>query len=422
MLLEIKRKEEEAIKKFEKEVVDLKHPTIVGDMYEGIAQKLLNKSIFEEFDLRVVSGQIINKNKEISPQIDCMIVEGEGKQIPSTDKWIYDISQVIAVIEVKKNLNKGDLTDAYKKMVKIESMLDPRDMNRGEFKLFRDAFRSAVGIDIPDHSEISNYDLVTEMMYHNLLLEAMSPLRIVFGFYGYKDMKSLRKGFVRYLKENISSDINHPIKGFGPGNVPNLIFTRNSSLIKINGIPYQPHVDKNGFWDFYTSSNFNPLFHLLEILWTKLSYKHGISSDIFGEDLKIEGHVRFLRGRPKSRDGKIGWEFEYIEELPDDFEADGTVFKDWEPEELSEAEHLLMVWLCNGKSMNTNSEIFHDLLQRYNLDEFKFLAGLKAKKLVYKDRENKLRLLTDECVVGIKEGKLYAGENRDGRMERWLLK
>ncbi|WP_413227377.1 DUF6602 domain-containing protein [Bacillus altitudinis] len=63
---------------------------------------MLEKSIFENFDLRVVSGQIINKNKDISSQIDCMIVEGEGRQIPNTNDFIYDISQVIAVIEVKK--------------------------------------------------------------------------------------------------------------------------------------------------------------------------------------------------------------------------------------------------------------------------------------------------------------------------------
>lgn len=421
MLLELKKAEEEKIKQFNIDFVDSKHPTIVGDMFEGTAQKILEKSIFKDFDLRVVSGQIINKNKEISGQIDCMIVEGEGRQIPNTNHWIYDISQVIAVIEVKKNLNRKDLIDSYAKMLKITDIVEPRDITPNEFRLFRDSFRSALGMDVPEYGDLADYDLFTQMMYHSLLMETVTPLRVVFGFYGYSTMKSLRKGFIQYLEENVSEDLNHPIKGFSPYSFPNLIFTRNSSLIKINGIPYHPYVDENGFWECYTSSNHNPLFHFLEMLWTKLSYKHGIPSDIFGEDLEIEGHVRFLRSRPLSRDGKIGWEFAYTD-LPEDFEADGTVFKDWEPAELSEAEHLLMVWLCNGESMNTNSEIFHDLLQRYNLDEFKFLAGLKAKKLVYKDRDNKLRLLTDECLVVIKEGKLYAGENRDGRMNRWLLK
>lgn len=421
LLLRIKRKEEEQIKKFEKDVVNIKHPTIVGDMYEGIAQNLLEKSIFKEFDVRVVSGQIINKKKELSPQIDCMIVEGEGKEIPHTNDWIYDISQVIAVIEVKKNLNKGDLTDAYKKMIKIQDMWDPRDMTHGEFNLFRDAFRNAVGIDVPDHNKISNYDLVTEMMYHNLLMETMLPLRIVFGFYGYKDIKSLRKGFIRHLKENNTSDINNPIKGFGPGSFPNLIFTRNSSLIKVNGIPYQPHVDEEGFWNIYVSSSHNPLFHLLEMLWTKLSYKHGIPSDIFGEDLHIEGHSRFLKGRPLIKEGKTAWEFTSIK-VPDNLVNEGSVFMDWEPAELSGAEHLLMVWLCNEESINTNSEVFQNLLQQHNLDELEFLGGLKAKKLVYKDPNNELKLLTDECLVVIKAGKFYAGENRDGRMNRWLWK
>ncbi|WP_332275280.1 DUF6602 domain-containing protein [Bacillus velezensis] len=421
MLLELKKTEEEKIKQFNKEFVDLKHPTIVGDMFEGTAQKILEKSIFKDFDLRVVSGQIINKNKEKSGQIDCMIVEGEGVQIPNTEHWIYDISQVIAVIEVKKNLNKNDLIDSYAKMLKISDIVEPRDITPTEFRLFRDSFRSALGMDVPEHEDVGNYDLFTQMMYHSLLMETVTPLRVVFGFYGYSTMKSLRKGFIQYLNENVSADLNQPIKGFSPYSFPNLIFTRDSSLIKINGIPYHPYVDENGYWECYTSSNHNPLFHFLEMLWTKLSYKHGISSDIFGEDLKIEGHVRFLRSRPISRDGKIGWEFAYAE-LPDDFEVEGTLFKDWEPAELSGAEHLLMVWLCNEESINTNSEVFQNLLHQHNLDELEFLAGLKAKKLVYKDRNNELKLLTDECLVVCAAGKFYAGENRDRRMNRWLRK
>ncbi|MGN7043354.1 DUF6602 domain-containing protein [Bacillus safensis] len=422
MLLELKKAEEEKIKQFNEEFVDLKHPTIVGDIFEGTAQKILEKSIFKDFDLRVVSGQIINKNKEKSGQIDCMIVEGEGVQIPNTNHWIYEISQVIAVIEVKKNLNKNDLIDSYYKMLKISKIVEPRDISPKEFKLFRDSFRSALDMDVPDYDDLGKYTLSTQMMYHTLLMETVTPLRVVFGFYGYSTMKSLRKGFTHYLEENVSKDPNHQIKGFSPYSFPNLIFTRESSLIKINGIPYAPYVDEDGYWECYTSSNHNPLLHFLEMLWTKLSYKHGISSDIFGEDLEIEGHYRFLKSRPILRDNKIGWELAYTE-LPDDIELEEkAIFIDWEPAELSDSENLLVTWLCNGNSMNTNSEIFKNLIQQYNLDELEFLAGLKAKKLIYKDPNNELKLLTDECLVVIKGGKIYAGENRDGRMQRWIFK
>ncbi|MBW0931380.1 DUF6602 domain-containing protein [Priestia megaterium] len=420
MLLDLKKKEEEAIDKFQKEVVNLNHPTIIGDMYEGTAEKILNKTIFKGLDLKIVSGQIINKDRKKSAQVDCMIVEGEGNQIPNTNEWIYDISQVIAVFEVKKNLHKADLVDSYNKMLKINDIFDPVDMTENEYSLFRDSFRSAVGMEVPDHKDIDQYSVDIQMIYHTLLMETVMPLRIVFGFYGYKDMKNLREGFVSFLKENVTEDVNQAVKGFGPGSFPSLIFTRSSSLLKINGIPYKPSLDKNGFWDVYTSSNHNPLFHLLEILWTKLSYKHGISSDIFGEDLQIENLYRFLRSKAIVRDEKIGWEYNYIE-LPDDLDLD-PLYIDWEPEELSEAEHLLVAWLCREESMNTKSSMFNDLLKRYNLDENEILGSLKAKRLVYKDNNNDLRLLTDQCATVTKNGKFYAGENKDGKMEKWAVK
>ncbi|GGD12821.1 DUF6602 domain-containing protein [Pontibacillus salipaludis] len=420
MLKDLRDKEEEAIKEFQEDVTNIEHPTIIGDMYEGIAEKLLNKSIFEGLDLRVVSGQIVNENNEKSAQVDCMIVEGEGKNIPNTDHWIYNISQVLAVIEVKKNLYKADLVDSYNKMARIAEIFTPKEMSVNEFRLFSDTFRSAVGMDVPDNNELHNYSFDIQMMYHTLLMETVMPLRIVFGFYGYKDMNSLRNGFTKMLEANVSEDLEHRAKGFGPNSFPSLVFTNNSSLLKLNGIPYNTVMGEDGYWDICTSSVHNPLLHFLEMLWTKLSYKHGITSDIFGEDLDIEGLYRYLRCRAIERKGYKGWEYKYIE-VPEDLEIE-PFYKSWEPHELNEAEHLLVTWLCNGEVMNTNSGMFEDILQRYNLDEHELLKGLKEKKLVYKDDNNNLELLTDECAVIIKDGKLYAGENRDGKMVKWSLR
>ncbi|SDJ77155.1 DUF6602 domain-containing protein [Sediminibacillus albus] len=420
MLIDLKKKEEEIINNFQEEVVSLEHPTIIGDMYEGTAEKLLNKAIFEGLDLRIVSGQIKNKNKDKSAEVDIMIVEGDGYQIPNTDRWIYDISQVIAVIEVKKNLYKADLIDSYNKMKRVTEIFDPRDMSSNEFRLFRDSFRSALGQEVPDYSELTKYPLVTQMMFHTLLMETVMPLRVVFGFYGYSNMKSLRNGFTKFLEGNITHDLEAPNRGYGPNSFPNLIFTRDSSLIKLDGIPYRAPLDKNGYWDVYVSSVHNPLLHLLEMLWTRLSYRHGITSDIFGEDLEIEGLFAYLRCKPLKKEEKIGWEFVSLE-LPKDLEIE-PFYIQWEPQELNEAEHLLITWLCQGEKMNTKSDIFEDLLQRYALEEKVFLKELQDKKLVFEDSNNDLQLLTDECLVVIKDGKFYAGENKDGKMERWLLK
>ena len=52
------------------------------------------------------------------------------------------------------------------------------------------------------------------MIYHTLLVETLMPLRVVFGFYGYKSMKSLRKGFINLLQEHVTTEVDNKIKGF----------------------------------------------------------------------------------------------------------------------------------------------------------------------------------------------------------------
>lgn len=55
-LLELKDKEQELLKKYD----ILKHPGIIGDMYEGLTKSILDKSIFKGLNLHVCSGKIKN--------------------------------------------------------------------------------------------------------------------------------------------------------------------------------------------------------------------------------------------------------------------------------------------------------------------------------------------------------------------------
>lgn len=72
--------------------------------------------------------------------------------------------------------------------------------------------------------------------------------------------------------------------------------------------------------------------------------------------------------------------------------------------------------------MNAESDIFKSLLKEVGTDEDSFIKELNNKKLVYKDEESNLFLLTDECITGIKNDKYYAGENKDGKMRKWFNK
>ena len=93
--------------------LNIGHNPTIGDMYEGLTKELMEKSIFEGLELSVVSGKIINDDGVLSRQIDCMIVVGDGEKLPYTDSYIYNINNVIAVIEVKKKLFSKELQSAH---------------------------------------------------------------------------------------------------------------------------------------------------------------------------------------------------------------------------------------------------------------------------------------------------------------------
>ncbi|EPZ2457804.1 DUF6602 domain-containing protein [Citrobacter youngae] len=71
----------------------VKHPTLIGNMYEGATKKILKKIDFSHPDLKVVSG-IITSGDNHSGQIDCMVVIGEGERITNTDDFFYPIDKV----------------------------------------------------------------------------------------------------------------------------------------------------------------------------------------------------------------------------------------------------------------------------------------------------------------------------------------
>jgi hypothetical protein len=102
----------EAFRRKELELLDKQnvvHAPTIGRMYEGLTREVLEKALPTNADLRVVSGFVTNNRGELSRQIDCMLVAGEGEKIPYTEDYQYHFYQVITVIEVKKNLFSNDL-------------------------------------------------------------------------------------------------------------------------------------------------------------------------------------------------------------------------------------------------------------------------------------------------------------------------
>jgi hypothetical protein len=67
----------------------LNHAPMTGAMYEGLTRDLLDRAVFDGLDLRVVDGKIASAWGELSDQLDCMSVRGEGDSIPYTASHIY---------------------------------------------------------------------------------------------------------------------------------------------------------------------------------------------------------------------------------------------------------------------------------------------------------------------------------------------
>lgn len=402
-------KEKELIKKYE--IVG--HGPTIGDMYEGLTANLLDKAIFKDIDVRVASGKIRNKEGEFSNEVDCMVVEGEGDPIPYTDKFIYDISQVIAVLEIKKNLYKEDLIDSYNKMRRIYKISDP-DPQLINMRAFRDAFRHIVKKELPHYADVKSLPFHEQMIYHTLLIEETLPIRIIFGYYGYKSEYSLREAFFNYLSEETAN------KGFSPTIFPDLIICNNSSLAKLDAMPYIGSIDENDFWDFYGSSIHNPLLLLLEFIWTKLSYKYKIDSNIFGEDLDFETFYPYLAAKAlQLHDGRTGWEMKYRFIKKENLNQE-PVYSEWAPAELDETELFIIHWLCMNEILDVNEPGFIQYLEEGVHLETIIDSLTKKSLIIFQD--NQFSLLIDQCEIVTVNGKWYAAENKSGRLTNWINK
>ena len=68
--------------------------------------------------LKVVSG-FMRAGEELSGQLDCMIVLGQGQKINYLDKYVYPARQVLAVIEIKKTIYARQFEDAYGQLADV---------------------------------------------------------------------------------------------------------------------------------------------------------------------------------------------------------------------------------------------------------------------------------------------------------------
>ncbi|MHA4987992.1 DUF6602 domain-containing protein [Cetobacterium somerae] len=419
-------KEEIKIAEDFQEKYKLNHSGTIGDMYEGLTNKILDKLIFlEKLNLKVVTGQILNHKGTLSTQIDCMIVTKVKEQIPNSEKYICDINDVIAVLEVKKNLNKKDLKDASLKMQGIfknfeidkikESTVEIEDLYRG-YEMITGKPLEDVYDYIGENVNPTNFDSV---LLNTLIWEYTMPLRIVLGYNGYASEESLKNGLLNLIEEK---EINGGILS-----MPNLIIARNTSIIKLTGNPYAINVFNykpnyfEDYWAAYGSYDKNPILILTEILWTRLKNKfpEELKEDIFGDYVKHEKVYPFVMMEFGQHKGKYG--FAAIE-LPKFPERDNTelISSGWTPTKVDRSVFIIIGELCNERKLFLHSPLIQDLIKNEGITLLEFKQKLLETGYV-KINQGRLLLRTTECACVVSPEGYLVGENKDGKMTKWLI-
>lgn len=393
--------------------LNIKHNPTIGEMYEGLTHQLMERTIFKDFNMHVVSGKIINASGKLSNQIDCMIVIGEGEKLPYTDNYIYNINNVIAVIEVKKKLFLNELSDAYNNLKSVVDITTPdRDL---KIDMIRDAFTSISKMEFPNRDQLNLLEEKYQMLYHILIVECLLPIRVIFGYEGFSSEKSLRDKFVEYISRQADS-MTGIKKGFGAHSLPNLIIAKENSLIKTNGMPYSITFNGGNEYCWIASYRRNPLLIFLELLWTRLTYMYDISTNIFGFNLIEEALIPLLTANGIKR----GWEYkviEYSEQNMVNMDKDAI----WQPTILSQGEFILLNLLCQGEEVIID-ESLENWAKNLNENIQYIIEHLNNERLIYCEN-GFMKLLTKECKCVILPDLGYcAADDYDGRLTRWLMK
>jgi hypothetical protein len=394
----------------------LNHGPTIGKMYEGLTSDILSRAIPEDIGLRMVSGIIYDDSEKMTGEIDCLLVEGEGIQLPHTSSYKWHIKDVICVFEVKKTLYSKDLSDSF---IHLKGVLDSYSRYiesgnaKGEISLgsARKSFSMMTKIVPPKHCEVDSLPLMEEMVYHTLVMEQLSPIRIVVGYHGFKSEYSFREAMVGFLEGNLNK------QGFGVGSFPQLIISENYSLVKGNGQPYSPPL-RNGNWDFLLSSPENPIVFILEFLWTRLQLKYDLGN-LWGEDLEDEGFHIFLSGKIIEKDGRTGWDYQYTPIAKEALEKEYKPGQ-WEPVYLDQNQFIIINRLCSEGSEDITNKELVEWLNKQDIEVDEFVASLLKTGLVAKSN-NHLELTTEQCqCVILPTGEYVAAENNTGRLTRWV--
>ncbi|MGH4018640.1 MAG: DUF6602 domain-containing protein [Pseudonocardiaceae bacterium] len=245
---------------------EIRHAPTIGDMYKGLSADLLGRAIPEGLGLKVVTGFATNGDGNLSGQFDCMLVHGEGKPVPYTDAFVWHVKDIIAVIDVKKTLHGPEMADALEQLRSVKTLeSNYRSISAADspdepvdIKPALTAFAETTRRVAPRYEDLGDLSVEEQMIFHALVIEQTSIIRIVLGLHGIKSELAFRKALVELLRANIG------INDYSPGCFPQLIISGSYSLAKANGRPYSTRFVNRELSSVPTMEPWSPAFVTLE--------------------------------------------------------------------------------------------------------------------------------------------------------------
>lgn len=207
------------------------HMGNLGSAYEGVSE-YISEIICTEIDpgFSVVSGQISIGDFVIPGQIDRMIVHGKGTELGiRSGLYQYDISQVIAIIESKKTLDKSSLSEAISQLGKIRCEAFFSKDYYTKNGLEEDVVITSDMV-LKDNNKSFDIDLNLLMLNQSFLNEKYLPLCIVYGHNGYASVSAFAKAYHDIAYINKPMYANHWF-------LPTLIISGNDVIMKGGNYP-----------------------------------------------------------------------------------------------------------------------------------------------------------------------------------------
>lgn len=408
-----------AIMDREKAILDeheVKHGPTIGDMYEGLTISILERLNLSALGLKIVSG-FVRAGEVLSGQIDCMIVMGEGEKIKYLERYIYPARQVLAVIEIKKTIYSNQFEEAYGQLADVLriarldlSLQEAEDSL--EFSTIRPAmeYMKLFGERPPRYDDKESLPLAKRMVYQWLVNEHLAPLRIAIGYHGFKTQSGFRAAISSFYEGKVN------LPGYGAGDMPSLVISENSSILKTTGLPYSGGWHDEGGWLWLCSSVANPALLMLEFLIDRIERVMGVTVNR-GEDVNLEVNSPLVSSMPVSLQDRALHVIHHVVPAREVHEGEGE--EQWHPFKLSLEEKELLELISEFGGLSVKSKILNTFKSRHEIADLHLFMRSMLRERVLLQNGDVCTVYPGIVIVKV-HGELYCADNSGDRLAQWV--